>query len=189
MVAVRVDDDKAGSPSRRPGGRRSGPARAIVLTARDQKLARWVTRHGVVTAAQICRRFFGSMSVTWRRVLKLERLGLVRRDSAWLGMPRLIRTTAAGARLADVDLGPAPFDIVRLRHQLAVVDLAEELLLNSPRASWATERELRRDLAARRPRGVSVRHGRVPDGMLLVGSRRIAVELDLTPKRSRRLGL
>ena len=170
-------DGTGGEPMRR--------RRGVALTERDRQLIEWMTRHGMVTASQISRRFFGSLKVTWRRLLQLERLGLIRRDRVWVGMPRVVRATPLGVRLADVDLGPAPLDYVRLRHHLAVVDLSEELLRGSPEARWVTERELRRNHADLR--GDDGSRARMPDGLLVLAARRIAVELDLTPKRSRRL--
>jgi hypothetical protein len=74
---------------------------------------------------------------------------------------------------------------------VALVDLSEELLAAHPGSAWTTERELRRDrMRSARAGGRWERQRRVPDGLLrLAGGTRVAVELDLTPKRSARLDL
>jgi hypothetical protein len=162
--------------------------RDVTITPRDRALLAWTTRHGMVTADQVCRGFFSSLKVTWRRLHKLEETGLLRRNHAWWGMPLIIRTTEAGAHLADVDLAAAPLDYRQLEHNLTVVDLSLELLALNMGARWITERELRRDrMRSVRACGAEPER-RTPDGMLvLVGGRRIAIELDRTAKRTRRL--
>lgn len=160
---------------------------SVLLTARDQAIAAWVTRHGMVTPQQICGRFFRTMPVTWRRLLKLERLGIIRRDLVRLRFPAVVRTTWRGARLAEVNLGPAPLDVVNCRHHLAVVDLSEELLTVHAHAEWITERELRQERADRHRQDPAAPRYRIPDGLMVLDGRRIAVELNRTPKRTRRL--
>ncbi|MDQ6794339.1 MAG: hypothetical protein M3067_05905 [Chloroflexota bacterium] len=64
-------------------------------------------------------------------------------------------------------------------HRLAVVDLAAALTARYLDAAWLTEREIG-STWARRERQLP-RH--LPDGVLVVGERRIAVELELTVKR------
>jgi hypothetical protein len=74
-----------------------------------------------------------------------------------------------------------------VRHALAVVDLSERLLAKAPAGTaLRTERELwvdrRKALTDGRPRGL----GRMPDALFVDPSgRTVALELDLTPKRSR----
>lgn len=62
----------------------------------------------------------------------------------------------------------------------------ERLLDEQPQATLITERELRADryrerLGGQRPTG----RGRTPDGVLHLAKKAIAIELDLTPKRSK----
>jgi hypothetical protein len=98
----------------------------------------------------------------------------------------VLRLTPSGARLADVDVRPARLVLAEVRHSLAVVDLLEELLAKEPKATvLVTEREIRasrrRDL---RLDPTKIGTGRMPDAELQPRGKRIAVELDLTPKRS-----
>jgi hypothetical protein len=150
-------------------------------------MLRFATRHGVCTAEQLSRRFFTSESACWRRLRALASLGLILRRRTWWQGPQVVLTSPLGARLADVDLPPARLNLPELDHALAVVDLSEQLLAAHPGAAWITERELRRDaIRGHREDGMTPRSARLrtADGVLSVGEKRIAVELDLTSKRT-----
>jgi hypothetical protein len=161
--------------------------RRAAITQRDMEMLRFATRHGVCTAEQLSRRFFSSDSACWRRLRALENLGLLQRHRTWWQAPRVVMTTPLGTQLANVDLPPARLNLPELEHSLALVDLSEDLLAANPGAQWITERELRRD-AIRRHRldGMAARAVRVrtPDGVIVLEGKRLAVELDLTPKRT-----
>lgn len=183
-----VRGTKPGRRTRLP--QTSGP----ILTARDFEILAWVGRHGVVTRDQVARRFFArtdgavGSSAAYRRLHKLDQLGLVVHDRTFWREGSVLRLTGAGARTADSPVGAARLVLAEVHHALAVVDLAEGLLASSPKGTTlVTEREMRierrRDLADRRRQPG---RGRVPDA-LLVHSKgtKIAIELDLTPKRTR----
>jgi hypothetical protein len=145
----------------------------------------------MVTPEQLAARFFPSRGSGRRRLRLLETLGLLINERVLVKAPSVIRATPAGRRLSGCDLVPASLDLARVRHNLALVDLSEELLASHPGSAWITERELRRDrMRAARAGGRWDRQRRVPDGLLrLADGVRVAVELDLTPKRSARLEL
>jgi hypothetical protein len=90
-------------------------ARSPHLTDRDIDIIRWITRHGVVTADLVGRRFFWRPQLqtygrraTYRRLNALCRLGLIL-DKREYGTPHnVVRTTRAGSRLADVAFVPLP---------------------------------------------------------------------------------
>jgi|HubBroStandDraft_6_1064221.scaffolds.fasta_scaffold00021_28 hypothetical protein len=127
------------------------------------------------------------LSSTWRRLRILEGLGLISRHRTWWQGPRVILATAVGTQLGAVDLPPARVNLPELEHALSVVDLSEELLTAHVGGRWVTERELRRDaIRAHRANGMEPRPGRMrtADGLLVIGDQRIAVELDLTNKRT-----
>jgi len=163
----------------------------VRLTPRDLDLLRFTVRHGMVTPEQLARRFFTSTPPALRRLCALEAAGWLVRDRVLVAAPPVVRATRAGTRLAGCDLAPASLDLARIAHNLALVDLSEELLAAHAASAWTTERELRRDrMRAARAGGRWDRQRRVPDGLLrLAGGTRVAVELDLTPKRSARLDL
>ena len=166
---------------------RSGPA----LTGRDLDMLTWLARHGIVTPDQLARRFFarddGSVGsgAAYRRLRKLRELGLLRSDHTFYQEPSVLRVTPRGAHLADAGVGPARLVLAEVRHALALVDLTEGLLAKHKGSTVTTERELRverRNALARGERRPLT--GRLPDGVLTLGRKRIALELDLTSKRS-----
>jgi hypothetical protein len=190
--------DRARDPATRRTGRR---ARGAQLTARDEEIIRWITRHGVVTSELIGRRFFWRADLkdygrwaTYRRVRALRELGLILSDKPFADFPAALRVTREGARLADVGLRPAPLVLSELRHSIAVVALTEYLLAEHAGAELTTERELRaqryRELRAgtREPE-----EGRAADALLRIqgdGSdagltTTVALELDLSRKDRR----
>jgi hypothetical protein len=185
---------KRGAPA---GHRRRLPTRqGPQVTDRDVEILGWIGRHGVVTPAQVARHFFTrddgavGLSALRRRLRKLEELTLIRQDRTFWREANVLRLTGAGARLADIDVGPARLVLAEIRHTLAVVDLVDALLAQSPNGTEVrTERELRierrRELTqgARKPG-----RGRVPDALFIrPQGAKVAVELDLTPKRARDL--
>jgi hypothetical protein len=190
-----VPTGRSASP-RRAGSRR---ARGPRLTGRDMEILRWITRHGVVNAELVGRRFFWRPDTktfgkwaAYRRLRALGDLGLVLNNKPIADLPAAIRVTREGARLADVGLRPAPLVVSQLRHSFAVVVLSEYLLADNPGAELTTERELRaeryRELRnGNRRTGV----GRCPDALLTLpkqGSKpgqTVAIELDLTRKDRR----
>jgi hypothetical protein len=206
MSALDLDGAVPESP-RPPRPARPQPtsrrARGPQLTDRDLDIVRWVTRHGVVTADLVGRRFFWrpelgtyGQRATYRRLNALCRLGVIL-DKKEYGTPhKVVRATRKGARLADVGIRPAPFVLSELQHTLAVVALSEYLLHQHPDAELVTERELRGQrlreiLAGTREHGL----GRVPDAVLHFpqqggpdgATTTVAIELDLTRKDQRAL--
>jgi len=168
--------------------RTSGP----VLTPRDLDVLRWVGRHGIVTREHVANRFFGRDSAStgiwaaYRRVRILVNLGLLQQDHCLWREPAVLRLTSHGARIAQLDVRPARLVLPEVRHALAVVDLVERLLAQLPDDTLLiTEREMRvarrRDL---RLDPTTIGTGRMPDAELRRDGQRVAIELDLTPKRS-----
>lgn len=184
-IGMKVDPRAA--PLRPP--RASGP----VVTDRDMSILQWIGRHGIVTPTQVATHFFlreDGTAGTWaayRRLRILEQLGLLQRDRTFWRESSVLRVTTAAARLADLQIRPARLVPAEVRHSLAVVDLIEFLIAkNGKRTQVVTEREMRanrrRDLR-RDPRNTG--SGRIPDAEIrLPSGERVAIELDLTPKRS-----
>lgn len=166
----------------------------IQITDRDVEILAWVATHGVVTVAQIARRFFtGTVddSAAQRRVRKLCQADppLLHSDRTFWRHPPVIRVTRPGAELADVGLNPAHLILAEVHHTLAVVDLAEQILPRLPGSTLETERQLRAARLRERREGERRATGRIPDFQLHlpagpgVREELIAVELDLSPKR------
>ena len=169
--------------------RASGP----VVTERDLNILRWIGTHGVVTPDQVAAHFFTRQNgdvgrwAAYRRLRVLEQLGLLRRDRTFWRESTVLRITTAGARLIELDVRPAQLVMSEVRHALAVVDLLEKLLRRMPTGTTVlTERQLRaRRRHALRNDPAAFGLGRIPDAeLILPNKKRVAVELDLSPKRS-----
>jgi len=192
-----------GALRRRRPRRFSRRARGPELTERDVEILRWMTRHGVVTAELVGRRFFWRPKVkqygkwaAYRRLGALSKLGLVLSDKPFAHEPAVLRVTREGARIADVGLRPAPLVLSELKHSLALVWLSEYLLAKHPGSELTTERELRAQRHHELAEGTrETEQGRTPDALLRVPAKggaksamqTIAVELDLTRKDRRAL--
>ena len=156
------------------------------LTPRDITILAWIGRHGIVTAEQIARKFFTSLWSTYRRLRKLEQLGLMRRDPTHWKEPFVLRLTPAGARVAAVGLAAAEVVLAEVHHALALVDLTEGLLVAHPDAEVTTEREIRAARYRARRVGDEVPAGRIPDALLRLSTgEQVAIELDITTKATR----
>ena len=197
---------RRGAGTRGRGKRgRTRRARGPQLTERDVEILRWITRHGVVTAELVGRRFFWRDEqetygrwAAYRRLAALRELGLVLSDTPFAREPAVLRVTREGARIADVGLYPAPLVLSQLRHSLAVVALAEFLLAQHVGGELITERELRAQRYRDRRNGKDTSRGRTPDALLRIPTGKdgtekgsavvtVAVELDLARKDRRAL--
>jgi hypothetical protein len=157
----------------------------LALQSRDLEVLRYIARHGVCSPDQIGRKFWGGSDPTarYRRIEKLAQQGYLDRDRTWYHGPYALRVTRKGLRACGSPFKPVGLNWGTVRHQLAMIDLSEELLSRHPDAWWLTEREVRQDWLRDRNRGD--RHARLPDGVLRFPDQRaVAVELELVPKRA-----
>ena len=164
------------------------------ITDRDLEILRWIGRHGMVTAEQVASKFFArgpgvvGTRAAYRRLDILEKLALIKRDQTpYWRAPKVVRVTAAGASLAGVGVRPARYVEGEVRHAVALVDLMEQLHTHYRDSTLRTEREIRTDRWHEQASGRrDIGRGRIPDGQLTLRTGRVvAVELDLTPKRSK----
>lgn len=167
------------------------------LTDRDLALVNWLVRFPFATVNQILRRLDAPAGLA-KRIPRLEYAGLL--DSVSLPLEReraYLVSAEAVSTLTGSGLSAARFDVRSYRHDLAVTDLAITLELAGK--TVISEREIRhleaygeRELAVRPP-GVDDTAGRLlarhyPDLVVESDDGRLwAIELDLTPKRNRRL--
>ena len=113
------------------------PPRGLRLAPRDLDVLRFAVRHGMVLADQLSNRFLTGPVPAQRRLRALEVAGLLVRDRVLAALPAVVRATPRGARLAGCDLAPASLDLARVHHNLALVDLSEELLVTHPGSAWS----------------------------------------------------
>ena len=184
---------KAGQ-SRTAAKKRRAAAAPFQCTMRDLELLAFLGRHRLATAAQLQRRFSLTESKAYARLRGLRARRLIRHERDVPG-PGIFLATRAGLRLSDVDLAEASFSLATLRHDLAVADAAIEL---EREGHWLfSERELRRAIAEGygedyriecRESGAARTMRHLPDLAINDpdGRRWIAVEVELTQKRSER---
>lgn len=136
-----------------------------------------------------------SARVAYRRLAQMQELGLLRHQKVFHGEPGVYLPTRAGMRVAGVELPSSTVDLGTYRHSVALVSLGLDL---GPEAdALVTEREIRQADGGVRERAdlrYAVHLGsdgarlHIPDLVLVHGDGELeAVELELTPKRTRRL--
>ena len=164
---------------------------AHVITLRDLHpldilILRDLVRFGVLADDQIQRRCGGT-------ALSTDRLALLE-AGAFINKPRtdaiqgsvIYTATRFGSVVARCGLGWRMPKEGHLAHDIAVVDLADYLLAHDIQADWKTEREVGRVLGAigpaMRARGLPKERRHTPDGLLLTGGKRLAIELEHSDK-------
>jgi hypothetical protein len=156
----------------------------------DILVLRDLVRFGVLADDQIQRRYGDTASSTDRLPL-LETAGLVNKPRGDVVQGAVIYTASRyGTAVARCGLGwRIPLE-GHLAHDIAVVDLADYLLDQEPAADWKTEREVGRVLRAigpaMRARGLPKERRHTPDGLLLSGGKRLAIELEHSDKGEQR---
>jgi len=172
------------------GGRTSGhPSRRRGrVTDRDRAILTWLARQRFTTADVIAARFGMDRSRTYRRLRILAAARLVEHHRIFHG-PGVYLATAHGIAVADLALPPAKIDIRSYHHDLGLAALCAHYELAGHRV--LTEREIRTaDSFSPTPRyavPLGDRHLHFPD--LIINERRglVAIELERTAKRARRL--
>jgi len=149
-----------------------------LLHPRDLVLLGWLGEQYAATTDQVgvllgC----GPRSV--QRVLgRLRDAGLVSTRRVLVGQPAWVTPTRAGLRACASPWRVWEPKLGVLLHTAAVNDVRLHVQARSPGAEWVCERALARDR----------RDGEhLPDGVVLVEGRRVAVEVELTVKSERRV--
>ncbi len=168
---------------------------AHVITLRDLHpldilVLRDLVRFGVLADDQIQRRY-GHTAISTDRLALLESGGFINKPRANVIQGTVIYTaTRYGTVITRCGLSwRTPLE-GHLAHDIAVVDLADYLLEHDPDAEWKAEREVGRVLRAigpaMRSRGLPKERRHTPDGLLLTGGKRLAIELEHSDKGEQR---
>jgi hypothetical protein len=148
------------------------------LDDRDFGVMRDVVRFGVLLQRHIQNRYDATPRVTAMRLGRLKQRGFVQ-ERKEVGLPvKMWEATPTGTRVVkpDLHLEHRFTKAEHLRHDLALVDLADYCLSREPQAKWWAERELFvRKLILADP-------GHRPDGLLETGGKRLAIEFERTAK-------
>jgi hypothetical protein len=147
----------------------------------DILVLRDLVRFGVLADDQIERRY-RDFSLAQARLELLISGGFVEQWSPLIQRTTVYSATGVGAHTARCGLRPTRPSLEHLRHDIAVVDLADYLLAQDPEADWRTEREVGRVLRGgdrlTRGRGLPKGFGHRPDGLLIADGKRLAIELE-----------
>lgn len=182
---------------------RRTPASTVRLTERDRRLLTFAAEHRFVLPAQVAVLLDVTGAAADARLRALAHGGYVERSRPLLRHPPFDQITRSGLRAAGSDLPlPRAIDLSTYRHDRAL----GWLMLAAQRGRFgaleqiASERRMRSE-DGRRPDGERARHGvrlggvgpagrdrlHYPDLVLVTASgHRVAVELELTTKTSRR---
>jgi hypothetical protein len=155
------------------------------LVPHDILVLRDLVRFGALADDQVARRY-GNAAFAVDRIARLVDGGLVEQWAPLIQATTLYSATAVGTGVSRCGLRPTRPSLEHLRHDIAVVDLADYLLAQHPDADWRTEREVGRVLRdgprLMRSRGLRTGPGHRPDGLLLLDGKRLAIELEHTDK-------
>jgi hypothetical protein len=174
---------------------RSGSVRlaraARRITPRDEQILAWLSRQRFASAEQVGLRFAIGDNRSSRRLGELAAAGLLEREQPFLA-PSVYLVTARGLAVVRASLPVPRVDVRTFRHDRGVCGLVVGYELAG--ATTVTEREMRAAEAAgsgpyaARFFGGSGRPRRhFPDLLVRSGTGFMAIELELTPKRTRRL--
>ncbi|HEY7932431.1 MAG TPA: hypothetical protein VID48_01285 [Solirubrobacteraceae bacterium] len=167
--------DVSAPPARR---RRSTAASKQILGARDPEVLRWLVQQYGGRLDHIAA-LLGSSYQQARRVAgRLHAHKLVRYEQIVVGEPTWVIPTAAGLRFVAANFRLWTPRLALLGHYVATNDVRIHLQRGATDAVWTSERELFQELGIR---------GHLPDGLLTINGKRIAIEVELTLKTPARL--
>lgn len=151
---------------------------AIQLSARDLQLLPVIAEQLTNTQPQLARLIDRTEhTARWLRQ-RWQRAGWVESRVLLVGEPVLMWLTPRGLRACGSDFKRwRPEAIASLRHLVAVTDVRLHVAERSPDGVWVSERLVRRAAAVS---GECRRH--LPDAEVLIGDRRVAIEVELTQK-------
>jgi hypothetical protein len=150
----------------------------------DLPALRDLVRFGVMADDQLARRYADS-AFAYARLDQLKTAGVIERWWASLEGARVYSPTRLARHIAAMpNLHPRGTPVAHLAHDVAVVDLADYLVAQEPALRWVAEDELRGflDQIAPSPRRLRSDTRHRPDGLIVIGDDRIAIELEHTAK-------
>lgn len=165
------------------GSKELGCMGNIQITDRDLKLIKMINHYGFLDIAVLMRQFNMGEKVAYRRLYRLVRKGFLTHDKLFFKSPGVYRATQAGVMLANDRLPPLKnINLATYQHDLLVAKLS--MVLEQREGGVFTPERL-----LRHQRGLN-RVGQrthVPDGELIVGDKKIAIEVELSTKGRSRL--
>lgn len=155
---------------------------------RDLPALRDLVRFGLMTDDQLARRYTDP-DFALARLDHLKLAGIVTRWLEVLEGARIYEPTRVTRLIARVPgAHPRKPKYTHLVHDIGLVDLADALIAEAPNARFVAESQVRAflDRVAPTPRRNRGDAAHPPDGLLVEGNSRIAIELELTEKIQQR---
>jgi len=155
----------------------------IALTQRDLSIMKWLNSFGFATTTQIARQFKMHPKSAYARLKKLAANNYFIFERLFHAKPGLYRATKFATDLTGDLLPPIKkINLAEVHHDLQVIDVSLKLQ-QMHCGEFTTERELRHQKGIT---GVGVR-GHICDGVLKLGDKKIAIEIERTTKSKARL--
>lgn len=154
----------------------------MLLTARDLELLSWINKCGFVTIEHIAR-FLKIKEVTaYKITTRLIRTKLLQHELIFHQQKGVYRVTLRGAKLTTLKLSIIKtINLANYHHNLSLtsllLDLQEKL-----NCTITYEREIRKKLA----QNPKAQYQHIPDAILKIKAQKIAIELELTRKSTKR---
>lgn len=168
----------------------------LANACRDRELVRYVGRHSVVTLGHVMEAMDAGRSVTYERVARCIERGLLERATVLRSEPALLRATRAGISFAGLGLPVASFAPGKVDHYLRCADVAAFFARKVGPGCVFTEPEIPLIEAIEGELFASAELGAVgtperrlhrADLAVISEGKRVAVEVELTPKSQKRL--
>lgn len=172
------------------------------ITERDKEVLTWISRHSYVTVTQVEKLFGVSRQIAYRILRRLKDYGFLKNDLVLRSLG-LFYATEEGIEVAEIDLNPIQKvgNLSEIRHELMIVDLEVELLIQDKvqgvTSEWITTREIKRERYknAEKIQSENLKHGKlvkgqkddIPDAYYTRDGLRAAIEVELSRKHKERI--
>ncbi len=167
-VALRV---RGVAPVRGRGG-------SAFLRRRDLEVLGWLCEQYAARADQLEVLLGCGQRTVQRTIARLRDAGLVRTQRVLVGDPVWVIPTMSGLRVAGGEFRLWTPRLGLLAHVASVNDVRLHVQQRSPEGVWVPERVLARER----------RHDEhLPDGLIILDRRRVAIEVELTAKSQQRI--
>lgn len=156
--------------------------KAIRLTDRDLRLLAWINAVGFVCIDHIATWMKVAKSTAYVRMKKMVDQEYLTHERIFCGIPGVYRVTRRGVQVSGSELPPLRKVVVgSYHHDISVTELSLKLS-KKYQARYIPERELRH-LDGLEAFGKA---GHTPDSVLVLGDKKIAIELELNKKGRKR---
>lgn len=159
------------------------PISRLRLTTRDVNLLNWINSIGFVTIEHIAQKLNVAHSTAYIRIKKLVNHHYLVHERIFHAVPGIYRVSHEGVQVSGSLLPPLrKISLASYHHDLLVISLSLNLL-NRFGGSYVPERTIRHGDGTE----CFGKTGHTPDGVLVLDTKKIALEVELSKKSKRRL--